>query len=350
MNMKNSIIIVLAICTISFGNLLAQDIHFSQFYMSPLTQNPAMAGANYDIEANVNYKDQWRNVDAPYRTFGVSYDMRTMAKPDKGGFLAAGVNLINDRAGTSRMGYTMANLSLAYHVILNKENSLGLGVQSGIIQRGVDSDYIQWGSQYDGVAYNSGIASGEVMPNTSFTKFDVGGGIVWTYDNTQGGKKNMTGSSALKFNVGLSAFHMTQPDFSYLGSGENLYTKYVGHASATIGISDSRFSILPGFMYYRQGPAQEVYAGALCKITLSRGTEYVEKVEGAAIYFGSYYRLNDAVSTHLLIDYAAFTFGMSYDINVSDLKVGSNGRGGLELSISYVMNNVFKAPLNNSRI
>jgi type IX secretion system PorP/SprF family membrane protein len=347
--MKKSLLIVLAICVFGVGNMFAQDIHFSQFYMSPLNQNPAMAGANYDIQAIVNYKDQWRNVDSPYRTFGVSYDMRTMPKTDKGGFLAAGVNVTNDRAGSSRMGYTVANLSLAYHVNLDANNTLGLGVQSGMIQRSVDSDFIQWGTQYDGTAYNSGLASGELLPNASFTKFDMGAGLLWTYDNNAGGR-NKASKSALKINVGVSAFHMTQPDFSYLGSGENLYTKYVGHASATIGISDSRFSILPGFMYYRQGPAQEVYAGSLFKIRLSRGEEYVEKVEGAAISFGAYYRLNDALSAQLLIDYAAFTFGMSYDINVSDLKVGSNGRGGLELSISYVMNNLFKASRNNSSL
>ncbi|MBL7898554.1 MAG: type IX secretion system membrane protein PorP/SprF, partial [Crocinitomicaceae bacterium] len=58
----------------------AQDIHFSQFDMAPLQQNPAMAGALYGVEANINYKDQWRTVGAPYKTFAFGYDMRLTKK------------------------------------------------------------------------------------------------------------------------------------------------------------------------------------------------------------------------------------------------------------------------------
>ncbi|OIQ36288.1 MAG: hypothetical protein BM555_03015, partial [Crocinitomix sp. MedPE-SWsnd] len=294
-------------------------------------------GANYDLQAAMNYKDQWRNVNSPFRTFAVSYDMRMMAKESKGGFLAGGINFVNDRAGSSKMGFTMADISLAYHIRLNHKNTLGLGVKSGVLQRGADLNNVSWGTQFDGQSYNSALASGEVAQMNNFTKFDMGAGMAWTYDNTNGGR-NLAGSSPLRINVGFSAFHLTSPDFSFLGSDEKLHMKYVGHANALIGISDSRWAILPGMMYYRQGTAQEIYAGALTKVTLSRSTQYNERAEGAAIAFGAYYRANDAVSTHLLIDYAAFTFGLSYDINVSDLKVGSNGRGGLELSISYVTN------------
>jgi type IX secretion system PorP/SprF family membrane protein len=343
--MKKLITIITVIIS---GNLLAQDIHFSQFYMSPLTQNPALAGANYDMQANLNYKDQWRNVNAPFRTFAGSFDMRTMSSDSKGGFLAAGINFANDRAGSSRMGFTTANLNVAYHVRLDDKNTLGLGMESGIIQRGADINNVSWGSQYDGSAYNSSLASGETAPTGNFTKFDMGAGFVWSY-NKGNGQKNSAGNRPLSINVGVSAFHLTQPDYSFLGSDETLYMKYVAHGNATVGVSD-RWSILPGFLFYRQGPAQEIYVGSLAKVALSRSTEYMERSEGAAIAFGGYFRANDAFSAHLLVDYAAFTFGMSYDINVSDLKIASNGRGGLELSISFVTD-VFKAKNGtNSRI
>jgi type IX secretion system PorP/SprF family membrane protein len=323
----------------SFG----QDAHFSQFYMAPLSQNPASAGANYDLQAILNYKDQWRNVEAPFRTFAFSYDMRLMSSGSKGGFLAAGINLVNDRAGSSRMGYTNATLALTYHVRLGANSTLGLGVQSGMLQRNVDLNLVSWGMQYDGSAYNPALNSGEnLSAGGAFTKFDMSTGLLWTYDNTSGGRNN-AGSSDLKINLGVSAQHLTQPDFSFVGSDERLYMRYVAHGNALIGISDSRFAIVPGFMYYRQGPAQEIYAGSLFRYVLSRSTEYMERTGGAAIYLGSYYRFGDAVSTHLLIDYAQFTFGLSYDINISSLTTASNGRGGLELSIAFVGSNIFKS-------
>ncbi|MCB0576411.1 MAG: type IX secretion system membrane protein PorP/SprF, partial [Saprospiraceae bacterium] len=45
------------------SNLSAQDIHFTQFYMSPLTTNPAMSGK---FEGTVRiggiYRGQWASV------------------------------------------------------------------------------------------------------------------------------------------------------------------------------------------------------------------------------------------------------------------------------------------------
>lgn len=322
-------------------NSFSQDPHFSQFYMAPLSQNAAYAGANYDMQAILNYKDQWRNVDAPFRTFAFSYDMRTMSASKKEGFLAAGVNLVNDRAGSARMGFTNASLALAYHVRLDPNNTLGLGVETGMLQRNVDMNLVSWGEQYDGSAYNAALPTGENPVNGSFTKFDVGAGILWTYDNTQG-KRSSAGSSDLRINVGFAAKHISQPDFSFIGTDEQLYMRFVGHGNALIGISDSRFALMPGFMYYKQGPAQEFYTGMLVRLVMSQSTEYMERTGGSAIYFGSYYRAGDAVSTHLMLDYAQFTFGISYDINISDLKVGSNGRGGLELSVAFVGSQLFK--------
>ncbi len=62
-----------------FVNLNSQDIHFSQFYMSPLNLNPAMTGVmNGNIRLTGNYRNQWASVlrDKSFRTYSVSYDQR----------------------------------------------------------------------------------------------------------------------------------------------------------------------------------------------------------------------------------------------------------------------------------
>ena len=53
----------------------AQDIHFSQFFNTPLAQNPANIGqfrGNYRMGAV--YRQQWRSVTVPYSTFGMGGD------------------------------------------------------------------------------------------------------------------------------------------------------------------------------------------------------------------------------------------------------------------------------------
>jgi hypothetical protein len=64
----------------SISRLAAQDIHFSQFSMAPLIQNPAMAGAAYNMQGIVNYKEQWKSVETPFKTFNASFDMRLKKK------------------------------------------------------------------------------------------------------------------------------------------------------------------------------------------------------------------------------------------------------------------------------
>ena len=67
---------------LSFNSTIeAQDPHFSQFYTSPLTLNPALAGAIDDDQRFVlNYKNQWEALGTTFRTYAASYDLALMKK------------------------------------------------------------------------------------------------------------------------------------------------------------------------------------------------------------------------------------------------------------------------------
>ena len=318
----------------------SQDIHFSQYYMAPLMQNPAMAGAIYALQANINYKDQWRQVGAPYKTFAASLDSRISNKKSSSGFLAAGISFFNDRAGDSKIGTNFGNLNLAYHVKLNRHNKLGGGMQAGFFQRSADFTSLQWGNQYDGNAYNASLPSNELAGYTSFTSFDMGAGLLWSYDNSDG-DIYVTDNHDLNFNFGVSLFHLTRPKYSYIGTTERLPMKLVVHGAGVISIPDSEWGFVPGFMFYRQGPAQEIYAGMLMRYLLSQDSKFTGFKNGSAIYVGAYYRARDAIAAKIIFEYAGWAFGVSYDINTSSLKQASNTRGGLELSIRFVSPNPF---------
>ena len=57
----------------------AQDIHFSQFYASPLTLNPSLTG-NFDglMRFGGNYRNQWASVSVPYSTASVYTDLNML--------------------------------------------------------------------------------------------------------------------------------------------------------------------------------------------------------------------------------------------------------------------------------
>lgn len=322
-------------------NALAQDIHFSQFYMSPLTLNPSLAGAQHDISANLNYKSQWASVSSPYKTIGFSYDMRLNRNKASKGFLAMGLNFFSDRAGDARMGTTQANLNIAYHVRINEDNLFGGGIQAGYLQRSVTASALKWGNQYDGTAYNSAIATTEPAFSSGISAMDFAGGLTWTYDNS-GNNNSVVGDNDKKICIGVSMQHFSRPQFTfYNGGNDEVYMKYLVHGTAVFGVKNTNMAFVPGFMYAKQGPSQEIYAGTLVRFTIGMDSKYTGFKNGAAVSFGGFMRSQDAIAAVVQLDYANYTMGISYDVNTSGLTAASGGKGGIEISLRYVAPNPF---------
>jgi type IX secretion system PorP/SprF family membrane protein len=318
----------------------AQDIHFSQFYMSPFTQNPAFTGAVYGMSAQVNYKEQWKSVGTPYKTIAAAYDVSFQRKKKAKAFYAAGINFFSDKAGDSNMGTTQANLSGACHVYMDRFTKIGAGLQIGYAQRSVDYTALQWGNQFDGQAYNPALSSRETNTSTAFAYPDVAAGVVWTYNNSAG-MRRVVENNDLKANVGMSLFHFSQPKYSFAGNNEKLRMKFVLHADILLSIPYSKIGFVPGFMLYKQGAPSEILAGSLVRYKLKQKSKYTRDKSSSAISFGGYYRAKDAATLAMLLEYSNYSIGMSYDINTSALKTASTGRGGFELTIRYTAANPF---------
>ena len=93
-----------------------QDIHLSHIHASPTFLNPAMTGLfNGDYRFAANYKQQWRNTTANYRTLALAFDSR-ITDLRSTGYLAVGVNLFADKAGDLNFTTTSAALSFAASV------------------------------------------------------------------------------------------------------------------------------------------------------------------------------------------------------------------------------------------
>ena len=335
MGMKHLKVLFLNTLLVSGINCFAQDIHFSQFYMAPLQQDPAMAGANHDLEAILNYKNQWATVASPYKTVAFTFDMRlTKLRPEKKGFWAAGINFYSDNSGDAQMGTTQVNLVGAYHVIIGRYSQLGAGAMIGYAQRSINYSDLQWGNQYDGTAYNSALPTGEPMGSNSKSYIDGAVGLEWTYDNTSGGI-NVTDNHQLRWNVGFGLFHVNQPNYSFYGDNEKLYMRYAFHADALISLSNSNIALAPGIIYYQQGSANEAYVGTLVRFMLQQNSKYTGAFKSAAFSIGGYYRNSDAIVAAMLLEYANYAMGVSYDFNISSLTIASNGLGGLEAFIAF---------------
>ena len=93
----------------------AQDIHFSQFYLSPLNLNPALTGVmNCNIRLTANYRNQWASVlkSNAFNTYSVSYDQRIpVGRYD---YFGVGGTFWGDKAGQLDFKTLTAKLSASY--------------------------------------------------------------------------------------------------------------------------------------------------------------------------------------------------------------------------------------------
>src|SRR5215212_6479304 len=80
--------------------LQAQDIHFSQYYATPLTINPSYTGSFAgDYRAGLNYRQQWGSVTVPYKTFDFYGDFNFKKKAFRKASFSAGLCIVSDKAG-----------------------------------------------------------------------------------------------------------------------------------------------------------------------------------------------------------------------------------------------------------
>src|SRR5690242_20724964 len=78
----------------------AQDPHFSQFYMSPLTLNPALTGdMDGTYRAGAIYRNQYGSVTIPYVTPSAFFDCDLFKGSESHSYLGLGFLILDDRAG-----------------------------------------------------------------------------------------------------------------------------------------------------------------------------------------------------------------------------------------------------------
>ena len=305
--------------------LFAQDLHFSQFYETPLLRNPSLAGIfEGDIRVQGIYRDQWNSITNAYRTgsFNAEYKMPVGAGDD---FITAGVQALFDKAGS--VGLTTSELlpALNYHKSLSKEKPvyLSLGFMGGLVRKSVDVSRMTTDQQYMG-NFNPGLATGENMSNPAYNSWDASVGISF---NTAFGTDN--GSSLY---LGWAMHHLNRPRNSfYRNVGFGLDPKYVFSAGVKFRVTEFTSFTLQADQSL-QGPLRETIAGVLYSFNLGEDPE----TAAYTVHGGGFLRWGDALIPVIKLDKRPISVGISYDINISPLKTVSQGRGGFELSFSWV--------------
>lgn len=320
--MRQRLLLILSLLVLPLFMAQAQDIHFSQFFNSPLTLNPAQAG-NFDgtYRVGIIYRDQWSSVNSPYKTFSGSFDMTF---PDKGLWdgdaLSAGIMMFNDKAGDGNLATTNVMAVGAYHKALGAGNRLTLGVQAGYSQKKLDFAEFQFADAFDGTSFTPNTA--ENLPTQDFNNIDLNVGLQY----------NTLINDNVAANIGVVGMHLLAPNESFLNNPNvKLGMRIVAHAEGNIRLNE-KMTLNPRVLYQTQTKAQELSVGGDVGYFLQN-----ENFE-ATFYGGLWFRATgtDAVIPYIAGEYKNFRLGLSYDVNVSSLSEASKGKGGFEVSLIYI--------------
>jgi type IX secretion system PorP/SprF family membrane protein len=331
--MKKIIILSLFVI-LPFVRLQAQDMHFSILSMVPMQIDPSQTGKyNGDQRAIVNYRTQWSSISNPYNTYGFSFDTKLSKKEN---FLAAGICLYNDRAGSINMGFLNVNASVAYHFKTGRKSYFAGGIQGGIFQRNIDQTKLEFDNQFDGTGFNPTYSSNENITNPAFIQPDFSGGISYFYKDLSNRKYE-----GLQLNVGLSVQHVNSPYFSFINKiSDKQALKFIGYTTNTLGLN-KKLAIEPAAYFTYQQGATDFVAGANFKYALKSMTSMSMIASGGSLNFGVYFRTIDALIITTIYEMGSLAVALSYDINVSGLNVASNGRGGFEMAIRFLNPNPY---------
>ena len=304
------------------SDMYSQDLHFSQFYEAPLLRNPSLAGLfEGDVRVQAVYRNQWSSISVPYQTGSLNAEYKfPVGKGDD--FFTAGLQLLFDRAGTVALTSTHLLPAINFHKSMSSSRNtyLSLGFMGGLVTRRIDQSRITTNNQYDGFGYNGSLPTGEVFDN-NYSFFDMNVGM--SLSTTLGSEEQH-----LIFG-GIAYHHLNKPVNSFYQNINHL-PKWV--LSGGLKINADQMSYVTFFGdYTKQGPYQEAIAGGL--YSRKAGDE---DIPNFIIHMGMFYRYKDALIPAVKLDYFPFSFGFTYDINVSALQTASNNRGGLETSLSYI--------------
>lgn len=315
-------LIYLGILLLVAGRLSAQDPQFSQFYNAPLYLNPGFTGITPQQRLIANHRLQWPNLPQVFSTYAVSYEM--FVGELKSGF---GVMATTDKMGTGGWRTTTAGLLYSYKVRLSEDWVFSPGLYFGYGQQGIDQSKLQLGDELATDQSGSNDPGIGRIDNAQY--LDIGSGMVMYNRNLW---------------IGVSAYHMNQPNISLIGNESRLPVKYNIHGGMRIPLYRGPKSLsnvdylTPGFVYRKQGKSFS---------QLDVGVNYhIDPISIGVWYRGvplqrsfQYLGLEDSKMQHdalvfsLALLFNTFQVGYSYDFTISELSTASGGAH--EISIIY---------------
>lgn len=312
-------ILILLICP----NILhAQDIHFSNYYMSPLSLNPANTG-NYSGNWRLmnNYRQQGDNLTNSYTTASLAFDHPVYFRNEKA---SLGLLYIYDNSANNTLLVNKVYLSAGYFLKITSQSYLHIGFQGGFVHKRYSLNGLTLPDQFDmsqGI-FNPQLSTQESFENQSLYYLDFNWGLIWS-------RKTAT----LNTEIGVAMFHFNQPEEVFFEGKNRLEPRYQIHALAKKKISGHLY-LRPKALFAVDNHTNELLVGADIGLLLKENEAFKDFYFGIH-YRGGYNRISDALIFKTGFNYLDFDIAFAYDLEISGQKISSYTSNAFEVSIIF---------------
>ena len=333
-----AIVVILIVLAKPYSSF-SQDPHFSQYFSSPLSLNPANTGFfDGDHRLAINQRQQWWNVGNTYSTTSISADFKIMSEhiPQFDTF-GIGFSGIFDRSSAGALKSNYISASASYHKNLSDEGKqiLGVGLQTTLANRYVDFTRLTFASQYNGGFFDTSIPVNFSSSATNTHYLDVNAGVLYAV--------HLEGFNGY---LGVSLYHINKPSETLYDA--QVYTvplRKTIHFGAELNISDQSSLLLSG-VYMNQKRVNDKLIGAA--YSLKTINDYFN-VDNIKLYVGLWYRLNESLIPYIGVDYNNWGVGLNYSTVAPTSSIYIYQPRTFELSLVYRYKSKFNQSLQCPR-
>ncbi len=276
--------------------VVAQQLpQLSQYNSFDYIYDPAVAGSREWFEVRSAHRNQWVGIQDAPRTFMLSATTPLARNMGLGGYM------FTDNVGPSRR--TGVQFTYAYHLKLNEQLKLGMGLSMGMLQFMIDGSKIEFHDPDEPLMDDQ--VRGSLMPDATF-------GLYLYHE------KWWLGAAAPQLlHNRVKFFEQRDPTLS------NLETHYFALGGYRFALGED-IKLEPSFLLKYVEPVPP-------KLDLTATVRYRDMV-----WLGATYRTEDALS--FMVGYwlkKTFQFGYSYDLTTTGLRNYTSGTHELMLGITF---------------
>ncbi len=308
--------LLLLLCLLS-TRAMAQDLHFTQFQLAPMSFNASQTGAfNGTARVGGIYRDQW----SIYKTPSIYIDAPILSVR-KYDWIGVGFSAVKDQAGSAKLNLTGGKLAVAYHLSFDKKRKtvFSIGAQYGMMSRSINREALVLEDQIiNGTPVSIDY---DKIKDSKFAEIDAGVSL-----------RHILSKKA-DFVLGVGVNHLNAPRRGIVNASFELPARLMAHGQLNMDLN-KKWILSPAFLYQQIGPGYEAAVQAVGTYDFNKDWDFRA---------GLGYRFGDAAQVILGALYKDLTVGFAYDIGASGTNSALKNIGAFEIAANYIFK-IYKKP------